>query len=708
MSAADGNNGTSRPMLSKIKQRLAEKKERDRQERFTSPTSPPLSSPPSEPESSIFTATPVGDGMSTVSRLSEIKKRLKKDPQAEESAGSKSPATLPRAKDHRASSVADELLVRAPVPPPRPPKATQTPPLAAVPAVTTEDDLAPPPLPTRTKEMLEMRAPPKPLGKPQNYSNVTLDGAEGTQSKAEAPSKPAVAERKKNTAPDSEDKKKKSFFGRKPTSPIKSFLKPPRSPRRSKTFQEKPSRDQEEVASRANFLNMKIRPLPPPPTRYARETGNPDHTSDDYEKFDPALDTVSDRDIPIFRPSAASSDEPAQLPGTPVKRWHSLSVQDAHHVPPLPSQRPVPPPKNVPDYIDGYVNSDGLIADIQYGNIDSRPPAQTPTVHEPEPEPEPYGKEGDEEEGDDDRDYDYPNLNGSGIFRSEAAKKRWMKKVERRIRDGRVDASLLFSGARDRINGLRCEDDAFSRSRTASNASSDYVPMASNAMDDSYINYLSMQSQGSVDSSLPPRNLTSNSHPTPPPNNDWPPQTGKHYASDDIDIYMNLPVPVRKVESSLPPRDKPRAPYSPNTLPRQSPSVSRPPPVTIKPHQPPPVATKPPKPRANTPSSSSAGEPSATVEHASLTSSQVSGVQEDDTPSQGWGSPISQPLSEVEMEPDYQNFDVTQSLPASSTVPPRPAGSRRTTAPEIETRRTTAPGQSAGLPPRNIPRQIKN
>ena len=679
-----------RPMLSKIKQKIAEKKELEAASTTTSPpptspppTSPPPTSPPpvSPPATELSPGAGGGGTGDTPKRLSEIKRRL-----AEQKQVSQQPPPPPSPSKLPATPPAD---LAPPTPPPKliPPVAPKLAPAAATGGQNIDTPVS---LPPRTVS----RQPPQSQGSDSTVANSSTTEA-GTRTAA-ARTKDQKQEDKEVDS-DASKKRFRSIFGKKKNVAEVSTKQPSsnKSPKRAASVS--PER---KVTTRAKFLNMSVRPLPALPSIVSMgdRAVSPSHTEHDYEKF--MDDNMVSKYPPRSAPSVPSLSAEAPSPSTssatsasPVRRWQSFNVQDTKRGGVLPQiSGPPPPPlpphrskKNVPMYIEGYVNSDGIPMPAPLpprgGDIDSRPPLEVPAEPPADAPDQPDGPEPEEplESDDEAHEYDYPNLCGAGIFRSLPAKKKWFAKLEKRIREERIDTSLIYNGAQQRVKALRTEDVDI-RSRTVSDASSDYVPMDGSARDDTYVNYNAQTLP------MPPRHRDGGVGQTHPPDSA---PTERQYAADDISVYMNLPVPDKPtVTASLPPRTLKRHQEQPpptsssssssavtdNVAPAMPPSTTERP----APQAPPPPAPKPKMLRTasdNIATTTTAPptvlpKPTRTKPHPPTTmvaaiASQLSG------PSPGWRSPnqsSEQSPTEPPQQPDYANFDVSQSLPASSGV----------------------------------------
>ena len=401
-----------------------------------------------------------------------------------------------------------------------------------------------------------------------------------------------------------------------------------------------------------------------------------------------------------------------------MRRWSSFGSKDVHSCsvnrPPIPI--PYRSSKDAPDGGDSYVNSNsrGLQA---------------------------AGDDDDDDEDGKDFDYDYPDIHGAGIFRSGTSRAHWVKKLQRRLKEGKaVDissvADILPSTARARLMSLKNESlEVGLRGRTYSNASSDYVPMDS--LDDTYINYNSQQWVPSH-IQLPPRHGHASVVPRPHDDRDMPPtlrHSGGQYASDDWTVYMNLPMPekapnlpTRRDFSTTLPRTKTSVAHNPPTVTHslstvthgpstgtQGPSMITHGPSTITQgpsmitHAPstgtqgppdlPPVAAKP-KMRhslseeTKEPPPVKSTKPQTKLRSATFMTSRgaVSESNSQSSTPKGWSSPPPLPsektriLPEEDQRPDYENFD-------SQPV--------RMLAQKLEMRRVS----DGVLPPRDIPRK---
>ena len=594
-----------------------------------------------------------------------------------------------------------------------------------------------PPIPSRMLEKSKGLSPTKPpLQSPSRDATFAIvddrDGNGGDSPKTLVSLRKKISQRSQpdNHAEVKEEKPTKKFglFSRstkeKPLSPSPSPKRLPSNKQDSKISTKrspvKSTSLEEGASSRAQFLNMSIRPLPPLPGHSRDPDASPDHTDADYELFTHDDMYINYPGYPLDPTSVSMRHAPKK--DSAVRRWSSFGSKDKHAVnhgdralPPRSEKRTLPPrdctllpPRagnhtppaipsgdntlpsrtadstragatptgngEVPDYIDGYVNANATFSPTKRG-LDRRPLPKIPVV--------PPSKEGEDEN--EDTDYSYPDIHGALMFRSTQSTKIWMAKMRHKIRQESLPNSvtaLLCDGAKERLT--RLNENYLDRCRTASNASSDYVPM-NGAQDDTYVNYSSMSTRQPVTQSLPPRrqlrlSMTSSSsttissstvpplshspetHPPKPPT---PTDDGeKQYAMDDLTIYMNLPTPEKPIP--LPSRHTHAM-----TLPRRG-HVA-----------PPPVAARP---KAAGTSSSPVKKVPPPTKPKSVTVHQISAVDRDTTLPLEWTLPQSStpPITES----DYQNFDVID-----PKLPPKPQ------VPSLDVR--IGPSQ---LPPRDIMR----
>lgn len=698
--AATMSEQSPRPGLSKIRQKIAWKKD--------------------SPGDNVGRGDGESRRIDTIRRNLEQKKSIANPPTA--TARRSSPATLPRSFGTRcglqepatttttittSNSTSEDLAPPSssvPTIPPLPPKS----PVLGEQSVSGGES-PPPPIPARTPEMY-LKPIPKTAKLPRNYLNVSLTspGTAATAAVSLTGESPGIAATAATTTTTSgrEEKMKKTL---KPSATVKSkkeqkldqsesegkmrrlFTKkntekqgstsPKNSNENSPKKRGKKSPKKKPFITRAKFLNMSIRPLPALPGRHRDADALPDHTEDDYEQFG-VLDTMDDMYVNYPRLPLSSSGRNPPQPlgdgGAAVRRWSSFGAKDTHGI----DNRPPIQIPDVPDYIEGYVNTDGLpfaTSVQQTVDADNLPPRRLPPPDEPE----------------DDVDYDYPDLRGAGMFRSVPATQRLMRKLEERIRNDKVDTNMLYNGVRERFTALRNENQDVGLLRTVSNASSDYVSMDGLVKDDSYVTYDSSQ-QGKT-TGLPPRHqLRSGSLPpaslheggmveqpfVPLPSEEE--EEEEQCADEDITVYMNLPMPEKVV---APP---PRHSTLPQVKAAVSPSHSGPPPVAVKPK---PKITRASSDDSKSVTKSPKPQPkprSATV----LAATQISEFHEGASPSPGWKSPQNSSQSPPELE--YENFDVAQSLPAKSGV---------STKSILENRRVSADSALSKLPPRDILRQ---
>jgi hypothetical protein len=503
-------------------------------------------------------------------------------------------------------------------------------------------DSDPPAIPTRTS--VGPKPKPKARSVKAKYSNVVpdLNSTSNETSPSKSPVEADVSP--KNVKP------KKSIFGLKEklvsskgskekekTSPKKKVQKKREDSKSPNSSPEKKAQSSPKKKGRANFLNMRVRPLPPLPGHsLAGHSSQPDHDEDDYERFSmddsymnyPQACLIPAREVPA---SSASS----------VRRWSSFGSTDAHSTTKKIHSQSV----DVPDYIDGYVNTFGApMASSSKGpvGIDRRPLPRIPTQEEKQDEEADKEKKRErvEEEDGVDRDYDYPNLHGAIMFRSGAATKEWMKRiVDKAVVENMPKgiASLLHEGAQQRLTTvpLKDQNEDAGLGRTYSTGSCDYVPMDGEA---DYVN------DPSTSSWLPARAVSSV------------PATAKElqseqYAEDDITVYMNLPTPSPQHHISA-------------TLPRRPPQVTASPVMNTK-TSPAPVSAK----RMTKSQSEDPRVPPAKLpkpQKGVVSPGQVSALETKETP-RGWISPSqSNQLLSDDAAADYQNIDLSQSLPVMS------------------------------------------
>ena len=824
----EGVDKTDRPMLNKIRQKIAEKKDVEEKKDVLAEV---------EEESKEECAAG-----SRGSRLAEIRKRLatqKKSSDASalpprappsdtvppplaprEVPNTPAPPTsekpslrilAPRELPNAANPPTSEKPPRrqrslAPSPPSLPPSATPplastppdfTPPAAYLPALPSklkqdDDDISEaPPVPVRTPAMLETgpKPKPKPRSKKSDYTNVVLEGSEPgepavaaentiaravpTVTEATATVPKATATVTKATATVTEgaqktDKPKKSTKGSffswsskdKSVSP-KKVLSPKREKIQKKKANTSPSVSPEKkpsslekataaaaARSRANFLNMRVRPLPPLPGHNVDPSTLPDHSEDDYEQF--SLGTMDDSYVNYPKPLTLPTR--SELGASSVRRWSSFGSNDVHTTSTSRSVRSV----DVPDYIDGYVNTEGVPRQASgkaLVGIDRRPLPKIPLDHSEQKDSQDSRaeKEEDEEEKNEKNDYDYPDIHGALMFRNVSATMEWMERLKEKAKVDNMPSSissLLYDGAQARLKKTttttaatetllnRNEEDGLCR--TYSNASSDYVPMAGNVEGD-YVN------NPHTSSWLPPR--AAGPSPLARPllqRQQQQEEEEKQYAADDISVYMNLPTPEKRpVHSATLPKKFPTAAMlfttnknvsrpevtshatteasntidgakvPPEKLPKPKRKVDSPPRVLAlenNKEETPQVLqgnqfdadyqnieslpsersisdpeTEPKVPPAKLP------KPNRSVDSPPKVSALENEV--DDTPEEGWASPLQ---GNQLFDADYQNIDCSQSLPASShaALLESPTLARR------------ASDWDAALPPRNVRRPL--
>ena len=438
------------------------------------------------------------------------------------------------------------------------------------------DEEEPPPLPARTPamfiEVIEKPLSPKKSRKP-NYTNVELDSErKGPTVLPPHPPPPSG---------DKKEKKKTSNYPRTLIKKLKSDKKertPEPSVKKSKSKDAispnvSPTRKQKESPTRKSptkkvkrarsdaagnnkvrptsgpvevrrpvFIKMSKRPLPLIPGQSDPDEDPPEHTADDYEEFElgrggmPFTSTSS----PYYANYGPNGMEP--LPKCEPLEYKNIisarnasSVQRAHSFNPgdkCPGGRsnfdPLPVPPNLqrsagtmhgafPDYVGGYVNTDS--------------PNQLPARGKP------FHHDGQNRHpSSDNPDYDYPDLrkpfftlpsrrpNTHNLAKSHNMPSVWGN-------DGYPSVQRQNTSQSDSIDDDRCD--------------SDYVPMASippSAMDDSYINWETINvMHGNADLSKIRQLL-----PQPQTQQVLPPRGGQTqptmtYAVDDMSaMYQNL------------------------------------------------------------------------------------------------------------------------------------------------------------------------
>ena len=690
VAAGAGDSGTHRPMLSQIKKKIAEK--RGKVEPTMTSVNP----------RDVQTQGEVEVSPRHTSNLANIKRKLIGEKlQGSSESEPSPPATVPRPqriRSHDGSletlhdevqttkgllpqsttpSASPSLLPKPPAIPSLPPKPTKTavattslkePPRMEGGTHDNDGDSPPPPIPARTEAMLEQLPAPSPaLIRSNNYLNVVLDNSAersseekdgATQEEVVSGVKKRKRERKKtyplvklkrksqikDQVDITTDKKKKNVIvslrkgsskdekgsskDEREVSPKKTISGSPKRKKETSPEVQKPT--EQRGIPKPRFMNMSIRPLPATPAQSTNDKKTSlDHTEDDYEDFsfdDFNVEYQNYPQLPLSAVSISKSDRLTQSlqvssSETSVRRWKSIGPQDGRRN--VNVGRPMLPlpdvPQEIPDYIDGYVNTNKELGPIrrQHGN---QRPLPTRKLSD---DPANY-------------DYDYPDLRGA-FFRTLPG--RGVGRVGRRTTTPLVNQS-----------------ETAALMRTVSNASSDYVPMAPGVMDDNYINW----------------ETTTHREPLVPPRDKPRPESEEQLSEDEMaKVYMNLPSPERLIPH--PPRQR--------SLPQENLIPEAPPPVAAKPTKssdkvPP---TKSPKPR-NKPRSATVAEVSKTMKL---------------DPEQAWTSPPPHPkASSLSPDPEYENYDVTQSLPLVSALHSGRLGERS----------KSEDSSSITLPPRGIPR----
>ena len=587
----------------------------------------------------------------------------------------------------------------------------------------------PPPIPVRTPAMLEIvEKPASPKKKKANYTNVEITHEKKEPASLPPPPPPPPTakqeEKKKKKSsnyprtvlkklmPDrkeqkeeSQTKKQKSKDTTSPKgSPTKKANESPtkKSPTRKQpnkriksetvTNRPRPTSGPSHV-KRPVFMNMSKRPLPEIPGQFDGEEP-PEHDADDYEQFDLG------QGVPCYANYESMDHGPVQLPGRAgIQRAHSFNPGDTHRthieranfnrlpIPPT-SQRPIGTSRScIPDYVDGYVNTDI--------------PNQLPMRNRPLPET-PSESSAQKMSSEDDRpDYDYPDLRRT-IFMNPSST-RTLPSRGRNAHSPLTQSS--WASSQQHQNTSLSESTSDMRDRS----DSDYVPMASAlTMDDSYINWetindirnhAGISEHGQQQQILPPRGGQGRAHIT--------------YAADDMaTTYMNVPhdntSPRRfpfqdelaRMRQQLQPAQDIRPGISLNkqctTSVTKKPSSSSVDGTSLAP-------SPKPKPKPRQRSATTAGALDQDIVSAQGSVHLASNTS---VPEKGWQMPpVAQPPGSPQSGTDsatYQNLE-TRSLP-SSVLSGQLRGDfgRRISESGAQ---TVNPGPSvAALPPRNIPR----
>ena len=408
----------------------------------------------------------------------------------------------------------------------------------------------PPPVPPRTEAMFQVRESPddRTVNRRHAYLNVSLiETSEPSVvfNKDETVEKESMlnASKKKSTLPrkkleikepaDSDGRKKRyphvilpGLFGKgnKGGHPSLNVKK--------QTSGEKKSPDKKpftQAAKTKPSVDMSTRPLPPPPGLNQDEDSAPEHTEQDYEDLN--MDMMCNEDYQNYPQSTLVqfSHGTKQDPSVGVMRLKTFSHHDRRNI-----QRPklsLPTQESL-DYIDGYVNTN--------------PPSRN-TLDES-----------------DNLEYAYPDIHGTGLFRSPSARKEYFAKLERmQSREPQQEEkSSESSETLAQLLGLKINNKKAEEmlSRTYSNTSCEYVPMASGVMDDSYINWESGTfSSKDWEQDLPSRTQNRSSY-TPDMSTE---NTVSTEVEKNYDVYMNLPTPEKLFH--LPPRPSQIPPAKPTS-----------------------------------------------------------------------------------------------------------------------------------------------
>ncbi len=593
----------------------------------------------------------------------------------------------------------------------------------------------PPPLPKRTSAMFELeKSPPKKAKKP-NYTNISIasDQKENVSIPSPPPtdiSKKAPSKKKGTNYPrvllkKLKDKKEKTP---EPSSNKVKGKDTSSSPTQSPTriTDEIPTRKEQPIL-RSNsenrprptsgpvvhvrppmFMNMRERPLPQIPGEIDSNFEEPpDHTAEDYEQFE--LGQVGMQyyanmsNDPAHNYERMGHQPPVPLPGRTaigVQRAHSFNPGDKlRMLDPIRSNHgrsnfdplPIPPssPRSteksgVPDYVDGYVNTE---LPMQLPTKGRELPVAPSVQQQPSSIEHP--------------DYDYPDLRQHGFLAHTLPSRR------------KNPSPLAQPGITSRQwgnDGYPSVQQLPIQAPSEPEGDSDYVPMSSAfTMDDSYINWETVKdirTQGGV------ANLGQQQRVVPPRGGD---QVGVHphphphphpgYAMDDM--YVNMPHGTGSTElAHMRQRLLPTRGSAPNTAPSQqfiTPPVSTAETASVGRGVPGAPPSPKPKPKARQRSATTAA---AIDESLPLTGIAIApGSPLPPTPEQTWRMPPAmQPLASQQDPSIYQNIDPSLSLPMSFGHHLRGGVERRSSESDMLQAAAIQPTATA-LPPRNIPRR---
>ena len=605
----------------------------------------------------------------------------------------------------------------------------------------------PPPLPARTSAMFELEKSPPKVAKRAHYTNVSVESDEKEKSSTPPPpptdtGKKGPSKKKGTNYPrvllkKVKDKKEKTP---EPSSTKMKGKDTSSSPTQSTTRKtgENPTRKEQPIL-RSNsenrprpssgpvvhvrppmFINMRERPLPQIPGEIDNSFEEPpDHTIDDYEKFELGQYYVNLSNNPSHNYEALEHQPPVTLPGRTVlgvQRAHSFNPGDKlRQLDPIcssPSRPsfdrsnfdplPIPPPSprstegGVPDYVDGYVNT---TLSMQLPARGKELPSGTRTQPSDVDHP----------------DYDYPDLRQQGFMHmAHTLPSRRKNPTVSPLAQPGISSRQWGSDGYPSIQRWPMPVQAPSEPDGEDRLDSDYVPMASVVtMDDSYINWETIKDthtrggvadQGQQQRVVPPRGVDPvGAHPHPHPG----------YAMDDM--YVNMPHGTSSTANRVSAQEElahkgqrllPTRGFAPNTAPSQlfiTPPVSSAETASIGRGASGAPPSPKPKPKARQRSATTA----AAIDEALPVASVGPGSPLPPAPEQAWRMPpvmqplVSQPAGQPGTDPSiYQNVDPSLSLPMPFGHHLRGGLERRSSESDMAIKPT-----ATALPPRNIPRR---
>ena len=614
-----------------------------------------------------------------------------------------------------------------------------------------DDEEEPPPLPARTPAMFELEKSPPKKTKKANYTNVSV--ASDQKEDVSIPPPPPTESNKKGTSKKKgtnyprvllkklKDKKEKTpepstsnTKGKDTSSPTQSPTKTNESPTRKEqpllrsNSENKPRPSSGPVihVRPPMFINMRERPLPQIPGEIESNFEEPpDHTAEDYEQFELGQlgmqFYVNYSNNPSHNYEEMEHQPLVPLPGrtaASVQRAHSFnpgdrirqldpscsnpgrSRFDRSNFDPIPTPQPSPrsTDSGVPDYVDGYVNTEL--------------PMQLPTRGRQLPEV-PSGMRAQQKQKPSDidhSDYDYPDLRQHGFLaHTLPARRKNPSPLAQPGITSRQWGNDGYPSVQQWSNQVPSEPEG---DETRDRLDSDYVPMSSAfTMDDSYINWETVKDirnhggvadRGQQQRVVPPRGAG---------------QAGAHphlgYAMDDM--YVNMPHGISSTVSRVSVQDElaltrqrllPTRGFAPNTAPSQqfiTPPVSSAETTSIG-HR---ALGAPPSPKPKPKPRQRSATTAAALEDTLPLASVAPGSPHPPTPEQAWRMPspiqplVSQQAGQPGTDPSiYQNIDPSSTFPMSFRHHLREGLERRSSESQLVIKPTTA-----ALPPRNIPRR---